>query len=164
MRSPSPLAARSPAPIHRRPKTARWPNRTLPAFPARPTPALATLAAARASASRGLSSLLAWALHLIPGSPLPRCPFTRCHPISLRHRRYPFCSAIRAHSHTVVPPEQGTQGLVPVAPNSRRSLTGFLSFRPDDSPDVRSGKRIWVPHVSGLHVGLRFSVRGQPRR
>src|SRR5712692_2830894 len=114
MLSPSPLAARSPTPIHRRPKTGHWPNRTPPAFPARPTLAPATPAAARVSTPRGLSSLPAYVLHLVPGSAFPSCLFTRCHPYSLRHRLQRFCSARCAHSCTVVPPPQGTPGLVPL--------------------------------------------------
>src|SRR6266849_5480769 len=108
---PSPLAARSPAPIHRRPRTGYWPNRTPPAFPARPTLALATPAAARVSAPRGLLSLPAYVLHLVR---IPKLPLHRCHPIFLRHRLQRFCSARYAHSCTVVPPPQGTPGLVPV--------------------------------------------------
>src|SRR5229473_908585 len=129
MLSPSPLAARSPAPIHRRPKTGHWPNRTPPAFPARPTPALATPTSARASAPRGLSSLPAYVLLLLPGSAFPSCLFTRCHPIFLRHRLQPFCSATCAHSCTVVPPPQGTPGLVPPVaaglPSGRLSIAGI---------------------------------------
>src|SRR5260370_29894892 len=111
MLSPSPLAARSPAPIHRRPKTGHWPNRTPPAFPARSTPALATPTSARVSAPRGFSSPPAYVLHLVPGSAFPSCLFTRCHPISLRHLLRRFCSARYAHSCTVFSPPQGTPGL-----------------------------------------------------
>src|SRR5260370_35171995 len=116
MLSPSPLAPRSPAPIHRRPKTGPSPNRTPPAFPARPTLAPATPAAARVSTPRGLSGLLAYAHHLVPGSAFPSCLFTRCHPYFLRHRLQRFCSPRCAPSFTVVPPPQRTPGLVPLPP------------------------------------------------
>ncbi len=31
-----------------------------------------------------------------------------------------------------------------------------LSFPLDGWPRRKTGRRTWVPHVSGLHVGLRF--------
>jgi hypothetical protein len=59
-----------------------------------------------------------------------------------------YYTAIQKRSSTKVKPAQFKQ----IEENALKD------FPRPGAPDVKSGRRIWVPHVSGLHVGLRFSV------